>query len=80
MPDYNKKYDGYPRNLTRGDVAAMTMGYESGTLACSNTQATNAMSCDCLSVPPVVYSSCTLCYSNETLSSSLNDISVYLHG
>ena len=69
MPDYNKFVNEL--NMTCGNVAFITVNETaSGTFACDTKQSKNALMCDCPSLAPSWKSSCTLCFPNETLSTS----------
>ena len=67
---------GYTYNYTCGESAMDTLSFfYTPSLGCALRQATyGAILCDCPSTPPSIQSSCTLCFANETLSTSSEPI------
>jgi len=78
MPDYNRVIfagNSTINYMTCGDLAtASVVSVESNTFECASTQFSAFVGCGCPSLPPAYESKCTLCFPNETLSSSTDPI------
>jgi hypothetical protein len=58
-------------NSTCADSACKSLNsLQSNTFECESSQTRAALFCNCPSIAPSYFSSCTLCYANETLSQS----------
>jgi hypothetical protein len=71
MPNYDKF--STLLNTTCSDVATYIENYANSS-ECEYLQVLAAVHCDCPSIPPSYESSCTLCFPDETLSSSLDPV------
>jgi len=75
MPDLNKIVTTEDGNMTCGELGFETAETsKDGDVQCAYRQFQGMMDCGCPSIPPMLSSSCSLCFANETLSTSLDPI------